>query len=276
MARTTLPRKPQRKCIFCGEGGTAGNQMSEEHIWSKWMHEYLPELPSRLNVIGMHRIRQGEYTANEKVRERDVFNRRFRLVCQRCNSGWMGAIEEEAKPLLATIIQGKRSTLLRKHRNSIAVWIALKVMITECIDPADSVITQSERNEFRLTRKIPKSLRIWIGTHDTPEWHAGYSHETVRARVDLTGAPKAEPLGEFKNVQVTSIGLGRAFFLSIALTLRGYEANARGPGLRQLWPLRQGPIVWPLANLSAQELRNLASSVLGFISTFPRARWARE
>ena len=47
VSRGRQPKRPSRKCIFCGEGGTGGNPMTEEHLWPEWMHPYLPQVSGR-------------------------------------------------------------------------------------------------------------------------------------------------------------------------------------------------------------------------------------
>ena len=75
----------------------------------------------------------------------------------------MSGIETDVKPILTPLLQGERITLLEKpDRNILEKWIALKVMTTECIDIADAVLTQTERDLFRRTSQIPWRLRIWI------------------------------------------------------------------------------------------------------------------
>jgi hypothetical protein len=213
-------RKPQRKCIFCGEGGIRGNPMTEEHLWPEWMHPYLPKIPGMRTQAGRHRFRFGEILVERKIREGHVFTRRFRLVCKRCNTTWMSAIEDDVKPILIPLLQGTTITLLRKARQQLAIWTALKVILTECIDPTDAVITKFEREDFRLKREMPRRLQIYIGTHDSQEWYTAYRHQHLLAHLGRNPPPPAERVSEFKNVQSTALGIGHVFSLSFVTTIQ--------------------------------------------------------
>jgi hypothetical protein len=264
-------RQRQRKCIFCGEGGIRGNPMTEEHVWPEWMHVYLPKMPGRQTLAGRHRIRLGETIVERKARVGYVFTRRFKLVCKRCNTTWMSGIEDATKPILIPLLQGLPFTLLHKHRVTLATWIALKVMVTECIDINDAVITSHERDAFRLNRIIPQGLRFWIGTHDSQDWYTAYWHETLAGNVGRFPTPPAERTGELKNMQVTAIGIGHIFALAFASSIREIKMNPYGR-IRQLWPLRQSGLVWPLPGLSDADCDALAHS-LRELMTSPMAVW---
>jgi hypothetical protein len=85
--RSQQGRKKPRKCIFCGEGGIRGNPMTEEHLWPEWMHPYLPQMPDIKTTAGHHRVLFGEIVIERKIREGQVFLKRFKVVCKKCNTG---------------------------------------------------------------------------------------------------------------------------------------------------------------------------------------------
>ena len=267
------PRRPSRKCIFCGEGGTRGNPMTEEHLWPEWMHPCLPQVSAAKTQAGHHRVRLGEVIAERKIREGHVFKKRFRLVCKQCNSSWMSGIEDDAKPILIPMLEGRSITLLKNSRITLATWIALKVMVSESIESSDAVINQDERSEFKVARTIPRRLRIWLGTHDLPEWYTGYWHQTLLAYFGKR-PPEAPPDGAFKNVQTTAIGIGHILTLSFATTLRELDINpiSRITKSRRLWPLRNQPIVWPLPRLSSVEANGLADCLRELMHS-PLTEW---
>jgi hypothetical protein len=273
-SRRQQPKRASRKCIFCGEGGTPGNPMTEEHLWPEWMHPYLPQLPGIKTRAGRHRIRVGEILVERKLREGHVFTKRYKLVCKRCNTVWMSKIESDAKPLLIPLLRGVPITLLRNHRITISRWIALKVMVTECIDALDAVVTESERENFMLTRHVPHSMRIWIGTHNSQDWYTAYWHQTLLAHFG-NAPPETPPLASFKNIQTTTIGVGHIFFLSFVTTIDDLKFNPNVGALRfirRLWPMRDRPIVWPLPALSGDQADRLANC-LRELARSPIVQW---
>ena len=91
----------------------------------------------------------------------------------------MSKIEDEAKPILIPLLQGQPKILLRNDRIRLATWITLKFLVAECIDQGDAVFDEFARADFMQTRKILPSVQIFIGTHDSPEWHIGYHRQAM-------------------------------------------------------------------------------------------------
>jgi hypothetical protein len=84
-------------------------------------------------------MRQG--TANTK---------KIKVVCQRCNSGWVGTLEGDVQPLLVPLIKGTSSALDAAARQIIAEWVVMKILVAEHISylghPADAIFDQSARD----------------------------------------------------------------------------------------------------------------------------------
>src|SRR5262245_48996731 len=108
-ARRTISRET---CVFCGEGGTPGNPISPEHLWSTWMADLLaPLLPKddEPEHIEFHETaRRGTVKIMSESRSvRGLAHRKktIKAVCQHCNHGWMSIIEDAAKPRLTPLIR---------------------------------------------------------------------------------------------------------------------------------------------------------------------------
>jgi hypothetical protein len=244
--------------------------MTEEHLWSEWMHPYLPQLMNAKVQAGRQIVRRGKIMSENMIRPGHVFTKRFRLVCKRCNTGWMSGVETDVKRILIPLLQGQPIMLRRGDRKKLAIWIALKVMVAECIDPSDAVLDQFARDDFKMLLKIPRQLKIWIGKHDLPNWYTGFWHRTLLANLN----PEF-PQSGFKNIQTTTFGIGHLFVFSFATTLSQFNLN---PGhiyrdtIRQLWPLVDTAIGWPPPALSNDDAGNLAGS-LAHVMSAPFAQW---
>ncbi len=231
-----LPRKPQRKCIFCGQGGTFGNKMSEEHLWPEWMHPYLlPYVLDHHTRASRFRQQPNGVLSEDKIRQGHIFKKRFKFVCQNCNSGWMSGIENDAKPILVPLLEGRRIVVLMSMRRTLAQWLSLKLMLTDCIG-AEPVLHQQERARFKIENKIPDRLKIWIGTHSSPDWYAQYSRHKLSATYIPRGAPARNQSGILENMELTAIGIGHLFTVfyvsGIPIPLKAKS------GVRSLWPLQ--------------------------------------
>ena len=251
--------------------------MTEEHLWSEWMHDYLPQVPEMMTAHGRRHYRLGMTFVHEKVRQGPPYTRAFKLVCTRCNTGWMSGIDGDTKPILLELLQGLPVTLLRNDRRRLATWLTLKFLVSDAIDPNDSVFDQFARSDFKESRKIPRGLQIFVGTHDSPEWHTGYQRQTMRGNLRESSITKAEHLAESQNVQSTAFGVGRLFSLTFASAIPNIKLNPSVGVIRltrQLWPPRDRPIIWPLAPIANDDLEILAR-VLADLARKPFARWIR-
>lgn len=260
------PRRPPRKCIFCEGGGVSGNPMSDEHLWPEWMHPYLPKLENP------HRDETYQYVStttkaagiHKQIRQGHVYTRKFHVVCGNCNNGWMGNIETDTKEILIPLIQGRQATLLRNDRRRLATWIALKVMVVDGEIPTDSVISQAARAAFKEVRKIPSGLKIWIAQHDSITWYSGLRYLPIRGVMEL----EKGALTEGKNIQTTAIGFGHLFSFALVPGRLNFKFNINItvalPNVRQLYPIREQAIQWPLPTLGDSHVDRLSQVIKEF------------
>jgi hypothetical protein len=260
------PRRSPRKCIFCGDGGVAGNPMSDEHLWPEWMHPYLPRLenPQKDETYQYASATTRTAGVHKQIRQGHVYTRKFHVVCRNCNNGWMGNIETDAKEVLIPLIQGRSVTLLRNDRRRLATWIALKVIVVDGEIPTDSVISQSARTAFKELRKIPSGIRIWIAQHDSITWYSGLRYLPIRGVIEL----EKGTLTEGKNIQTTAIGFGHLFALALVPGRLEFKFNINFTvvfsNVRQLFPIRDQVIKWPLPTLWDSHVDRLSQVIKEF------------
>lgn len=153
---------PDRKrCIFCDNAvGSA------EHIWSKWMH---PLLPKRQGPDDSHlRVHSKRGHENQVIwqsgpidRQGDIRTVRVRVVCQKCNSGWMNELEMAVRPLITPIIIGTRTELSEQETIIFARWAAMKTMVCERDPKASPVIPREDAVDFARGGEIPAYIKIY-------------------------------------------------------------------------------------------------------------------
>src|SRR3954451_16688343 len=103
-----MPRA-QKFCIFCERSG-----MSKEHVFSDWINDVLPPDGTHNRI----RIRGFDAAGGTASPFHDVTAHRqggpakltARVVCQRCNSGWMSKLQARAKSVLIPLINGKAAS----------------------------------------------------------------------------------------------------------------------------------------------------------------------
>ena len=93
-------------CIFCGTDG----KLTREHIWADWLKKYIPkDMPDyRAGTMVLGKPGDPPISDVGKRVGGDPRSRRVECVCgsrtfrgkQRgCNDGWMGELQEQAKPV---------------------------------------------------------------------------------------------------------------------------------------------------------------------------------
>jgi hypothetical protein len=74
------------RCIFCG-----GRGLTKEHVWPKWLRGALdPSITTPRHFYSTSGFgRRRSYTH----RSGSIESRRMRIVCERCNTGWMSRLQ---------------------------------------------------------------------------------------------------------------------------------------------------------------------------------------
>jgi hypothetical protein len=266
------PKKPPptaKPCIFCPRP-----RGSKEHFWPQWMHPILPPPttePRHNKLSHTFSPFEGSATQGRENTQGALHTIRFRVVCGKCNNGWMNEIETEARPYLAQLIPGETTTLDRQALDAVARWITLKVIVAEHSSSDSAVTPRPLRMAFRNTRAIPDFIRIYLASHDLPfEKSVGYVRhsQAVAFRapdesalrgsvVHMTnalsrGVPQpSPPLGDVaNNVQTLTFYLGRVFVHVTAARVDNFwiEDIASIPLLyetAQIWPPKDVEMTWP-------------------------------
>lgn len=169
--------KPPGKCIFCHSGN-----LSHEHLMSAWVNRAIPG-QDVAHIIDTKRSMKGENSRvvlpKTLIRQGRLFGRKRRIVCVKCNTGWMSATEDSARPILTDLIEGKSRLLSLAEQRTIATWVTLKSMVSEFDEPETVVVSQSQRDWFWHNRTPISNWAIWIGHHNEFEWRTTFSQTTA-------------------------------------------------------------------------------------------------
>ncbi len=228
-----------RRCIFCdGVGLTA------EHVLPKWIQTVIEVTE---DLAGTTISPSGEGSTYRI--DMSPLERRARVVCGACNSGWMAELEARAKPLLSRMIDDSRDQVLFSSADQelLAFW-AVKTAIT-----VQSVAPKHRRmSSRRLRRRVFKDRRppvgtvVWIGRHSVPSLQVLVHVEPVPL-LHAGLLPELDPWGRPMHMAFTCTLVIGALFIHILL----FEAAAvqPDPSLTHpktlcIWP-NQPPSAWP-------------------------------
>jgi hypothetical protein len=162
-----------------------------------------------------------------------------RAFCRSCNSGWMGRLEETARPLLEPLIHGRAVVLEPSHQGHLAFWATKTVLAFQSIEEPSTHWASDEiyRDLYRSQGPLPYS-QVWLGAHQHghPAWQRSHSIE-LRER----SADGAMPFG-------ATLTVGHGVFHLVVLP--GVQERLRlrpafVDALREIWPGAGRSFMWP-------------------------------
>jgi hypothetical protein len=221
-----------KECAFCMEPA----KMSGEHIHSDWMNEILPGQWKRIfnSSLGLH----AEHDSPE-------LNWKIKVVCERCNNGWMSQLEEKiAKPVLAPLIGGEVNIPIpQSSADSIAAFAFKTAIIIDLLrngDGFEPFFSPRIRAAFKKTHAIPPNVNMWMCAYLSREQRAdvfsGYykGNMPLECPVELYVCTYSAGSFVFQVVSIKTIGHS-------PLSPRGDFDRASVP----FWPYIRPKFVWP-------------------------------
>lgn len=106
-----------------------------------------------------------------------------RAVCANCNGGWMAALESQARPLLAPMINGNSCRLTSIDQKIIGRWAA-KTAVMLLYSASPPVGIEAPHRAALLAGRIPPNTGIWIASlHvNPPEYNSWIRVRTIEMR----------------------------------------------------------------------------------------------
>jgi hypothetical protein len=236
--------KPPGRCIFCEQTG-----LTKEHVFPDWMNGVYPK--GSYNKLEHLRAfdpkRQADQLVGEssRIHQGGPANRKVRVVCTRCNTGWLSRLQNRAKPVLIPLIQGDGCLVKVAAQRIIALWGAVIAITAEYTQPSlPHAITPQDRHYMWRNDNPPDDWQIWIGHYIGTEKAMSY------AQVRFTLSPKGSSLipsgiAPTTNTQVATMIFGKLYLYLFASSLGGIGPLRLGDHLRPIWPLSGSDISWP-------------------------------
>jgi hypothetical protein len=150
-------------CIFCG-----GPATSKEHAWPDW-------LLSIFSTLGSEAVIRAERDgAPDREWRGPKPSVKVKRVCVPCNTGWMAALENEARPFLLPLLMGREVTLSGQEQLTIATWSVKTAIVFDCTRTSERLyFSQQERDYLfqarakgALCAPFPPNTFVWLATYD--------------------------------------------------------------------------------------------------------------
>lgn len=195
-----------------------------------------------------------------KMRQGSIFTTTIRLVCVTCNTTWMKAIEEAARPQLEPMILGATTSLITP-RSAVIEWLVLKLLVLDAGDYKSVLFSPTERTEFYENRIIPSVLGINLLRYEGAMWKGRYRKQAgcVFDRQDPNRS-------DANNVGILLFGFGHLLTFGFVSRNSPLDFTLSPETSISLWPNEAESLIWPpshwIGDLGAGQLANSLESFL--------------
>jgi hypothetical protein len=146
-----------RRCIFCGARAD-----SYEHVFPDWINRVIvnQEIDSEFFSVADGKVEDARnYKTNKAA------GLRAKIVCKRCNHGWMAELEDAVSTLLPPLIVGQETTLDQSEQLLAAQWAVKTAMVGETIMYRQAKFSQDDRNLVREQGHPPLRAHVAIAAY---------------------------------------------------------------------------------------------------------------
>ena len=262
-SRQGRPTGPTPRCIFCD--GASGSPMSGEHLWSDWMSSFIPKgaHDSHIETWDTFNVMTQVAPTDLKHRHGHTTTRKLRRVCRSCNNGWMGDLEQLAKPHLSQMMSGQSTYMDADAQKNVVNWITLKGMVFENNRREDAATTLEQRQRFMTDREIPAYTQIHLFRCGETPWDWQFHRHSA----SFIASPTPVPLHpRTKNAQSFVLGVGELLFYVLQAFAADIEFRFERVAARQVWPPVDAIVMWPpVMRATRDEAEHLAANMEEFI-----------
>lgn len=138
-----------RTCLFCNNDAE-----TKEDAWPLWLMKPF----SVTNAARMFAERRSE-VSDWPVKKPKL---PIRCACGSCNNGWMSGLENQAKPIIESILDGKTNELDVAAQEILAVWAVKTAMVLEAVNPEWRFYSVEERHRLRTARSLPARTEVFL------------------------------------------------------------------------------------------------------------------
>jgi hypothetical protein len=151
-----------RRCVFCG--GTSS--LTREHVLPNWLSQIGLDLTPSVHHSGPLNHVPRQWSSKP-------FTTTVKMVCVTCNGGWLSALENAARPVLAPLIRGGSRRLPDDDQALVAAWTCKTALVSQLLSseearrggqglPSSEYVALYEQRE--LMEPLPFS-QYWIGSY---------------------------------------------------------------------------------------------------------------
>lgn len=234
-----------RRCLFCG-----GRPLSLEHAWPGWLLRALGVFEPKVGIM------EAQFGPEEEPHRWPGAEIKSKHFCKACNSGWMSALEAQAKPIITPLLADLAVPLDTADQHVLARWTIKTAIVFETTGPKDrpSLYTQSDRDQVASPASaLPLGTMVLVGRHS--ESNVMFATGRVLAQPVMFGPTRKQ--GSLEEGYATTFWFGRLVLQVVRVKCRAGSTMKRikleskpGPWNRlliPLWPRQRAVVQWPPA-----------------------------
>ncbi len=264
-----------RRCIFCG-----GQRLSREHFWPEWSHSLLGQdavaSHIRTNYVSSKHSPHIGGVAKERRDQGSLIKHKIKMVCEKCNNGWMSARENDIKNFLTPMIMGELVVMDERAQAKLAAWIAMKIMVAESENEPDAVSTSEDRLQVMVDSRPPDGWLIHVGQHSSSDWKICLARTAITMVFSQNNGKEFVGAEHFKkNTQLVTFGFGRLVVQVFSTKILGFRPEYDGSYekyFRQVYPYK-GDFGWPTGADMATPHIAWAADALNRLTKRPGFAW---
>lgn len=174
-------RGPPGLCTYCSiDGPNPRQKITKEHLFGKWLKRTFPPVATyyRETFSRPERHEIGNEGAHVRIEIKKIspYDLQKAHVCEACNGGWMSELQNQAKPILVSLVTGEWPDLTDEQCHILARWCAMvSINIAKHLN-----IGIFEQFQLRALKsgEIPQGFHISAMRVNSPDKAiAGYFHQ---------------------------------------------------------------------------------------------------
>lgn len=228
----------RRACLFCNRAAD-----SIEHALPRWISDNLGAPGWRVIARLDDEVTADYTTASPEMRAR--------VVCQRCNNGWMSGLEARCRPTLDPLLRGFEVSLLPGVLKDLTLWVTKTAFLMDYVRRGPVHLPDGHAAWLLEHREPPPELHVYLACREYPLNQAVYTEGSFVHGTRPEGTP-------------TPDGYCITFAVVHLLAQVWYLPGAHPPTVEGVLQLAPGhhddPVVWPVngAVLAHSELHRFA------------------
>lgn len=234
-----------RHCAFCG----SSSGLTREHVLPDWLTAIGLDPEPSIHQSGPLNRLPHQWSAKP-------FTTTVRMVCAKCNNGWLSELEGAPKPIIAPLIRGEARRLPYEDQALIAAWTCKTALVSLLmssdearaggygVPPTEYAALYAQRNRME---PLPFS-QYWIGSftgdrRTSSIWITPFVIEVVG-----TDSPPDIPSG-----YVMTLVLGALLVQGVRFTAPALQVELTTEwGFLEIWP-PQDTFPWPASGFADDE-----------------------